>query len=200
VNVRPLSRRFYRRDPVEVARDAIGRVLVREVDGARLLGRIVEAEAYGGRRDPASHSFRGPTRRNASMFGPPGHAYVYISHGIHHCLNLTTGAGTAVLVRSLEPVEGVEEMARRRRLEDPRLLCAGPGRLCQALGISLADDGRDLTRRDGLWLAGDPVGPGSVVATPRVGLSVATEVAWRFVEAGTRYASRAVRVSGRPRS
>jgi DNA-3-methyladenine glycosylase len=196
-----MPRRFYRRDPVEVARDAIGRVLVRDVDGARLVGRIVEAEAYGGRRDPASHSFRGPTSRNASMFGPPGHAYVYVSHGIHHCLNLTTGDGTAVLVRALEPLAGVEEMIRRRGTDDPRLLCAGPGRLCQALGITLGDDGHDVTRRDRLWLAaGEPLGSDAVVATTRVGLSVATDVSWRFVEVGTRFASRAVRVSEPPRS
>ena len=196
-----MPRRFYRRDPVEVARDVIGRVLIREMDGVRLLGRVVEAEAYGGRRDPASHAFRGPTPRNASMFGPPGHAYVYVSHGIHHCLNLTTGDGTAVLVRALEPLDGVDEMIRRRGRDDPRLLCAGPGRLCQALGITLRDDGRDLTRRDRLWLAaGEGPGSAAVMATPRVGLSVATDVSWRFVEAGTRFASRAVRVSGRPRS
>jgi len=198
VNLRPLPRRFYSRDCVEVARDVVGRVVVRELDGARLLGRIVEAEAYAP-TDPASHSFRGPTPRNTTMFGPPGHAYVYLSHGIHHCLNLTTGDAAAVLVRALEPLEGIDEMVRRRGLAEHRLLCAGPGRLCQALGIMLGEDGRDLTRRDGLWLAaGDPAG--AVVATPRVGLTVAASVPWRFVEERTRYASRAVRVSGPRRS
>jgi DNA-3-methyladenine glycosylase len=198
VSLRPLPRRFYRRDPVEVARDTIGRLLVREIDGARIVGRIVEAEAYA-RDDPASHAYRGRTRRNASMFGPPGHSYVYISHGIHHCLNLTTGDGAAVLVRALEPVEGLEEMARRRGLADVRLLCAGPGRLCQALGVTLGDDGRDLTRRDGLWLAAGASAKG-VLTTPRVGLTVATDVAWRFVEDGSRFASRSARLSGPPRS
>ena len=198
MNLRPLPRRFYSRDCVEVARDVVGRVVVRELDGARLLGRIVEAEAYAP-TDPASHSFRGPTPRNTTMFGPPGHAYVYLSHGIHHCLNLTTGDAAAVLVRALEPLEGIDEMVRRRGLAEHRLLCAGPGRLCQALGIMLGEDGRDLTRRDGLWLAaGDPAG--AVVATPRVGLTVAVDVPWRFVEERTRYASRAVRVSGPRRS
>ena len=198
MNLRPLPRRFYSRDCVEVARDVVGRVVVRELDGARLLGRIVEAEAYAP-TDPASHSFRGPTPRNTTMFGPPGHAYVYLSHGIHHCLNLTTGDAAAVLVRALEPLEGIDEMVRRRGLAEHRLLCAGPGRLCQALGIMLGEDGRDLTRRDGLWLAaGDPAE--AVVATPRVGLTVAVDVPWRFVEERTRYASRAVRVSGPRRS
>jgi DNA-3-methyladenine glycosylase len=141
-----LDRDFYARDSLEVARDLIGRMLIRTTGGRRLMGRIVEAEAYA-RDDPASHAFRGLTRRNASMFGPPGHAYVYRSHGIHHCLNVTTGDGSAVLLRALEPVRGLGEMARRRGLDDVRLLCAGPGRLCQALGVSLADDGGDLTIR-----------------------------------------------------
>lgn len=191
MNLRPLPRRFYIRDPADVARDLIGRLLVRDSRGVRLVGRIVEAEAYA-RGDPASHAYRGPTRRNASMFGPPGHAYVYISHGIHHCLNLTTGNGCAALLRALEPVEGSEEMARRRRLTEPRLLCAGPGRLCQALAISLADDGHDVTKRDGMWVAaGEPAR--IVRATPRVGINVATSVPWRFVEDGSPFASRRMR-------
>jgi DNA-3-methyladenine glycosylase len=175
-----------------VARDLIGRVLVRETSGVRMIGRIVEVEAYA-HDDPASHSFKGETRRNATMFGPPGYAYVYVSHGIHHCLNATTGNANAVLFRALEPLVGMEEMARRRGLEDERLLCAGPGRLCQALGITLADDGRDMTRREGMWLAaGEPAE--SIVVTGRIGLSVAAEVPWRFVEEGSRFASRPARV------
>lgn len=169
----------------------MGRLLVREAAGARMIGRIVEAEAYA-REDPASHSFGGETRRNATMFGPPGRAYVYVSHGIHHCMNVTTGAANAVLLRALQPVEGVEEMTRRRGLADERLLCAGPGRLCQALGITLADDGHDLTPREGMWLAaGEPAK--AVVATARVGISTAADVPWRFVEQGSRYASRPAR-------
>lgn len=186
---RALPRRFYDRGALAVAPDLIGRILIREEGGVRVAGRIVEAEAYQP-DDPASHAFRGPTRRNATMFGPPGYAYVYVSHGIHHCVNLTTGRGSAVLVRALEPIEGLDEMARRRAVTDLRLLCAGPGRLCQALGITLAEDGHDLTRKDGLWVAaGDPAG--SVRATPRIGISVATDAAWRFVEEGSRYLSRA---------
>lgn len=153
-----------------------------------MIGRIVEVEAYA-HDDPASHSFKGETRRNATMFGPPGHAYVYVSHGVHHCMNVTTGGANAVLFRALEPMEGVEEMARRRGLADERLLCGGPGRLCQALGITLDDDGTEVGRREGLWLAaGEPAK--EILATSRIGISAATDVPWRFVEAGSRYASR----------
>ena len=123
------------------------------------------------------------------MFGRPGHAYVYVSHGIHHCANVVARPPSAVLLRALEPMAGEEEMARRRGVADLRLLCAGPGRLCQALGITRAEDGHDLTRRGGLWMAtGDPAA--EVVVTPRIGLTVAVDVPWRFVEAGTRFASR----------
>jgi DNA-3-methyladenine glycosylase len=195
VNLRPLPRRFYARDPVEVARDLVGRLLVRESHGVATIGRIVEVEAYS-REDPASHSFKGQTRRNVTMFGPPGYAYVYVSHGIHHCMNVTTGGANAVLLRALEPVAGTEEMARRRGVADERLLCAGPGRLCQALGITLADDGGDITKRGGIWLAeGHPAE--ALVATARIGISVAAEVPWRFVEEGSRYASRPARITPR---
>jgi DNA-3-methyladenine glycosylase len=188
VNLRPLSRRFYARDAVLAAPDLLGRLLVRELDGRLVVGRIVETEAYRP-DDPASHSFRGPRRANATMFGPPGHSYVYISHGIHHCLNAVFRPPSAVLIRALEPVEDLDEMARRRGLADPRLLCAGPGRLCQALGITLAQDGHDLTAGRGLWIA-----PGQrsreAVITSRVGLTVAMDQPWRFVLPGTRFASR----------
>jgi len=163
-------------------------VLVRDLGGTRLAGRIVEVEAYRP-DDPASHSHRGPTPRNRSMFGPAGHAYVYLSHGIHHCMNVTAGLGAAVLLRALEPLDGVEEMAARRGVEDLRSLCAGPGRLCQALGITLVDDGADLTRGRGIWIA-EGRRAARVVRTPRIGISSARERPWRFVEAGTRFASR----------
>jgi DNA-3-methyladenine glycosylase len=191
VNLRPLPRRFYERDASQVARDLLGRLLVRDLDGIRMVGRIVEAEAYG-RDDPGSHAYRGLKRRNASMFGPAGRAYVYISHGIHHCLNVVCEAPTAVLLRAVEPLRGMDEMVRRRGLEDLRLLCAGPGRLCQALGITLAEDGTAMTRRDGLWLAaGNPVE--QVAVTPRIGMSDEVNRPWRFVERGSRFASRVAR-------
>lgn len=184
----PLPRRFFQRDVVAVAGELIGRLLVREVDGERLVGKVVEAEAYG-LDDPASHAYRGETHRNRSMFGPPGHAYVYRSHGIHCCLNAVTLPGSAVLLRAVEPLEGLDAMVRRRGLGDPRLLCAGPGRLCQAFGIDLDQDGTDLCEGGGLWLAGVEPAP-AVVATRRVGVSVAADRPWRFVEATSRFASR----------
>lgn len=188
MNLRPLSRRFFSRDSVAVAPALLGRLLVRDLDGSLLVSRIVETEAYRP-DDPASHAYRGPTRRNATMFGSPGHAYVYVSHGIHHCLNAVCRPPSAVLIRAAEPLEGLEEMARRRDVVDPRLLCAGPGRLCQALGITLREDGSDLTLGKGLWIApGRPAH--QPVVTRRVGLSVAIEQPWRFVLPGTTYASR----------
>jgi DNA-3-methyladenine glycosylase len=191
VNLHPLPRRFYERDASEVARDLLGRLLVRDVDGVRLIGRVVEAEAYG-RDDPGSHAYRGLKRRNASMFGPAGRAYVYISHGIHHCLNVVCLAPTAVLLRAIEPIAGLEQMAKRRGLDDPRLLCAGPGRLCQALGITLAEDGISVTRRERLWVAaGEPVEDAAV--TLRIGMSHEVNRPWRFVERGSRFASRVAR-------
>lgn len=191
MNLRPLPRRFYQRDASEVARDLLGRLLVRELDGARMVGRIVEAEAYG-RDDPGSHAYRGLRPRNASMFGPPGRTYVYISHGIHHCLNLVCQAPTAVLLRAVEPLVGLEEMAERRGLADPRLLCAGPGRLCQAFGITVAEDGTSVIRRQGLWVAaGEPVR--DVAVTLRIGMSDDVNRPWRYVERGSRFASRIAR-------
>jgi DNA-3-methyladenine glycosylase len=188
VDLRPLSRRFYARTALELARELIGRLLVRELNGRLLVGRVVEAEAYGP-NDPASHSFRGPTPRNASMFGSPGNAYVYVSHGIHNCLNAVAEPPTAVLLRALEPIEGLEEMRRRRRTERERLLCAGPGRLCEALGIGRNLDGHDLTLGEGLWIARGRRAR-DVVVTPRIGLNVAVDWPWRFVLAGSRFASR----------
>ena len=190
----PLPRAFFDRPALTLARALLGALVVSELGGARTVGRIVETEAYRS-DDPASHSFRGPRPSNATMFGPPGHAYVYRSHGIHRCMNAVARAGSAVLLRALEPVEGLGAMAARRGLDDERLLCAGPGRLCQALGIHLEDDGFDLTRGAGLWLA-EGIPPRRVARTPRIGISAALDKAWRFVDAETRFASRPVR-SGR---
>ncbi|HEX2032153.1 MAG TPA: DNA-3-methyladenine glycosylase [Actinomycetota bacterium] len=198
MNLRPLARRFYGRDAVTLARDLLGRLVVRELDGARLVGRVVEAEAYA-RDDPASHAYRGPTRRNASMFGPPGHAYVYVSHGIHHCLNVVARPGSAVLIRALEPLEGLDDMRRRRGVEAVTSLCSGPGRLCQALGITLADDGADLTDGERLWVApGRPAR--DALVTARIGITAAAEVPWRFVAPGTTFASRPPAIRRRRRA
>jgi DNA-3-methyladenine glycosylase len=161
------------------------------VDGVG--GRIVEVEAYDS-EDPAAHGFRGRTPRNASMFGPPGHAYVYRSYGIHWCLNLVCegeGSAAAVLLRALEPTHGLDAMRERRGLDDPRLLAAGPGRLCQALAVTREHDGLPLDAPPFELLA--PEAPSEVVAGTRIGISVAAELPWRYAEAGSRWLSRPVR-------
>lgn len=181
---------FYARPAAAVASDLIGcRLLVSGIGGL-----VVETEAYD-RSDPASHSFNGPTRRNASMFGPPGHAYVYRSYGLHWCLNLVCEPGSAVLLRALEPRYDPAAMALRRGLEYPRKLCAGPGRLCQALGITDAQDGVPLDRAPFHLAFGEP--DGSVVACGRIGLTRAVETPWRFLVAGSRFVSRPIPRPGR---
>jgi DNA-3-methyladenine glycosylase len=188
---------FFARSVHEVAPELIGATLL--VDGVG--GRIVEVEAYDS-EDPAAHGFRGRTPRNASMFGPPGHAYVYRSYGIHWCLNLVCEeeeSAAAVLIRALEPTQGLDTMRERRGLDDPRLLAAGPGRLCEALGVTREHDGLPLDAPPfELRAAGEPV---EVVAGTRIGISVAADRPWRYAEAGSRWLSRPVRssVSVRPR-
>jgi len=177
----------------EVAPELIGTTLL--VDG--IGGRIVEVEAYD-HEDPASHGYRGRTERNASMFGPPGRAYVYRSYGVHWCLNLVCeneGVASAVLVRALEPTHGLDEMSARRGLQDPRLFCSGPGRLCQALAVTREHDGLELDRPPFEIREGNRA---DVVAAPRVGITRAAELPWRYAEAGSRFLSR--RVAAAPRA
>jgi DNA-3-methyladenine glycosylase len=194
--LRPLRRSFYARPSPEVAPDLLGRLLVRRTADALLVARIVECEAYQ-EDDPASHSYRGLTGRTAVMFGPPGHLYVYFSYGMHYCMNVVTGTageGSAVLLRAAEPMEGLDVMSARRRLRDRRLLCAGPGRLTQAFGVTRADDGLDLTSGTDLFLAaGQPVGADRLGVSPRVGISVARERPWRFFDARSPFVSRGAR-------
>ena len=181
-----LGREFFARSVHELAPALIGCTFLADGVG----GRIVEVEAYDA-EDPASHGYRGETARNRSMFGPPGHAYVYRSYGIHWCLNLVcAGAGTAeaVLVRALEPTDGIDAMRERRRLEDVRLLCAGPGRLCQALGITQEADGLPLDRPPFSLLACDS--EVEVVTGPRIGITRAAGAPWRYGLAGSRFVSR----------
>jgi DNA-3-methyladenine glycosylase len=181
---RPLPRAFYDRGVLTVARAVLGRLLVHDGPGGRVSGRIVEAEAYRGADDPASHAWRGPTPRNAAMFGPPGHAYVYFTYGMHHCLNLVTGPrgrASAVLVRALEPVDGPALMRRRRGVAAEARLASGPGNVARALGLTRAHDGLDLTRGP-LWLSDLPPRRSGrrVARSGRVGIRVAAERPWRF--------------------
>jgi len=181
-----LSRAFFGRSVHEVAPDLIGAMLL--FDGVG--GRIVEVEAYH-HTDPAAHSFRGPTERNAVMFGPPGYAYVYRSYGIHWCLNFVcepAGSASAVLIRALEPTEGLKVMRRRRGMTDARLLCSGPGRLCQGLRITAAHNGLALDRPPFEILA--RTGKVDVVAGPRIGITKAVDKPWRFGEKGSRFLSK----------
>ncbi len=167
------------------------------VDGVG--GRIVETEAYD-RADPASHSFRGPTARNAAMFGPAAHAYVYRSYGVHWCLNLVCGQpgdGAAVLIRALEPTHGLAQMHARRGVQDERLLCAGPGRLAQALGIDASFDGLPLQAPPfELLPRPDGAPPPALLTGPRIGITRAADVPWRFGKAGSRYLSRTFPAAG----
>ena len=173
----------------EVAPDLIGVTLL--VDGVG--GRIVEVEAYD-QEDPASHGFRGETARNRAMFGPPGHAYVYRSYGIHWCLNLVCddpGRADAVLVRALEPTHGLDAMRARRGMEAERTLCSGPGKLCQALGVTREHDGRPLDEPPFELLARD--GRPEIATGRRIGITQAAELSWRYGLEGSPYLSRPLR-------
>jgi DNA-3-methyladenine glycosylase len=195
-----LPRAFYARDPRRVARELLGKVLVRRRGRKRLAGRIVEVEAYLGRGDAAAHAAAGLTARNRVLFGPPGHAYVYFIYGNHYCLNvscLPAGEAGCVLIRALEPVAGIEEMARARQSAGAggaarRRLTSGPGRLCEALGITRArDNGKDLaSRRSDLLLYDDGFRPRRVTLTGRIGIRKSAEMPLRYVIAGNAFVSR----------
>jgi DNA-3-methyladenine glycosylase len=181
-----IRRNFFARSVHTVAPDLIGAIFLFNGVG----GRIVEVEAYH-HTDPAAHSYGGRTERNAIMFGPPGFAYVYRSYGIHWCVNFVCepeGSASAVLIRAIEPLEGLEKMRRRRGLRDERLLCAGPGRVCQALGITRAHNGLpldaapfELRRRTGKV---------EIAVGPRIGLTKAVDQPWRYGLAGSRFLSK----------
>jgi DNA-3-methyladenine glycosylase len=190
----PLAREFYDRDPATVARELLGKRLLRRTGGAICGGRIVEAEAYLAQRDPACHASRGRNRKNATMFGPPGHAYVYIIHA-RFCLNAVTqpeGIPSAILIRAIEPVWGIEQMYARRGTERAVDLARGPARLCEALAIDRRLDGVDLTVPGELWIADDPqfsVGSPRIGRSPRIGVTSARRRLLRFYLAGSPFVS-----------
>ncbi len=189
----PLPRSFYLRPTLDVARDLLGRVLVRKTASHILAGRIVEVEAYLGAADPASHTYRGRTERNAAMFLPGGHLYVYFTYGMHFCANVVTeeeGIGHACLLRALEPLEGIPEMRKRRGVDGIRALASGPAKLCQAMGIDRRHNGIDLTRSEITLHAGTPVDRSAIAVTPRIGITRAKGHPYRFVVKGSTFASR----------
>ncbi|HZP24515.1 MAG TPA: DNA-3-methyladenine glycosylase [Terriglobales bacterium] len=197
-----LPREFFNRDAITVARELLGKLLIRREGRMLLAGRVVEDEAYLGENDPAAHAYAGRTPRNFVLFGPPAHAYVYFIYGNHYCLNVSCmpeGDGECVLFRALEPVFGAETMARARGIDlaqSPsisqwRMISSGPGRMSQAMGITRErDNNKDLaSRQSDLWLADDGFRPSAIVATPRIGITKAVERPLRFSIAGSPYVS-----------
>jgi DNA-3-methyladenine glycosylase len=188
----PLKRSFFARSVLEIAPELIGATLL--VDGVG--GIIVEVEAYH-HTEPAAHSYRGPTTRNMVMFGPPGFVYVYRSYGIHWCINFVCekeGSAAAVLIRALQPTHGIPAMRRRRGLHDERLLCSGPGKLCEALGISIAHNGLPLDAPP-IALYGR-MKEADVVTGVRIGITKAADLPWRFGSKGSKFLSKPFRTAG----
>ncbi|HKP94779.1 MAG TPA: DNA-3-methyladenine glycosylase [Fibrobacteria bacterium] len=200
---KPLPASFYARPTVEVARDLLGAVLAHRSPQGLAAGRIVETEAYLC-DDPACHAARGPTRRNQAMFGPPGRSYIYLIYGMYHCFNVVTsprGVGEAVLIRALEPVAGLDLMARRRGTDSPKALCSGPGKLVIALGIAGVPDGSDLRKGPLAILPAEsfprPAGDGAtsmipraVKVTTRIGITQAAHLPLRFYLEGNPFISK----------
>jgi DNA-3-methyladenine glycosylase len=194
----PLPQSFYDRDPRKVARDLLGKLLIRRDGGKRLIGRIVEVEAYLD-GDPAAHSFVGRTDRNAILWGPPGLSYVYFIYGNHFLFNVSCmpdGKAGGVLFRAVEPLEGLAEMALGRdcaleEVRDLRTLTSGPGRMAEAFGITRErDNGKDMTSsKSDLWISSDGFHPGKIAVTPRIGITKAAERPLRFIVVGNRFVS-----------
>ncbi len=195
----PIPRPFFARDVRRVARALLGKVLVRGAETPTLTARIVEVEAYLGVEDPAAHAAAGRTLRNSVIFGPPGHAYVYFIYGNHYCLNVSCepeGKAGCVLFRALEPLTGIEEMARARHVEittpkDLRQLTSGPGRLCEAFGITRTrDNDCDLTSdKSSLWIGDDGYRARNIATTPRIGITKAADMPLRYLLANNPFVS-----------
>lgn len=187
-----VERGFFERYTPKVARGLIGCRLVRTLSRERLSGTIVETEAYRGHRDPASHAYRGKTKRNEVMFGPAGHAYVYFTMGVHYCLNITTeqeGAAAAVLLRAIEPLEGAERMKRNRGTNNVTRLASGPGNLTRALGIDRELNGEDMITSPRLFVE-QGFSTGKIGISSRVGVSAGKSLRWRFYAEGNPFASK----------
>ena len=189
-----IPRGFYKRNTVDVAKAILGNILVRVIDGNLLSGIIVESEAYRSIDDPASHSHNGKTERNGVMFGEVGLAYVYITYGIHYCLNVVAKEDTfpagAVLIRAIEPIMGIEHMRKFRKIDDLYNLTNGPGKLTNALNVNKKHNGTDITRKGNMYiLEGVPINRSSIKATPRIGIRLAADKQWRFLITGNKFVS-----------
>jgi DNA-3-methyladenine glycosylase len=187
-----LPRSFYNRPTLKVAKELIGKYLVVNKNGKSLSGKIVETEAYIGPDDPASHAYKGMTKRNKIMFGNPGYAYVYFTYGMYHCLNFVTekkGYPAAVLIRALEPIDGIEVMTRRRKKKKIEDLTSGPGKLCQAMGIDRSLCGADLCGKT-IYVEDRGEKTGAIVSTNRIGIDQGKDKKWRFYIKNSRFVSR----------
>jgi DNA-3-methyladenine glycosylase len=187
-----LDRKFYNRSTLKIAQELLGKYLVIEKDGNYVSGKIVETEAYIGPDDPASHAYRGLTPRNRIMFGDPGYAYVYLTYGMHHCLNFVTerkGFPAAVLIRALEPMDGIEILRKRRKAKDLINLTDGPAKLCQALGIDRTLNGVDLCS-DIFYVEDRGNKPTKIVSTSRIGIKEGKDKKWRFYIENNEFVSR----------
>lgn len=188
MRLRKLPRNFYLRPTLTVARDLLGKYFMRKIGRTSLIGKIVEVEAYLGSRDPASHAFRGRTKRNEVMFWEGGHLYVYFTYGMHFCANVVTeraGIGHAVLLRTVEPLEGIEIMRRNRRRNttrppDDRHLTNGPAKLCEAFGIARGENGTDLCGDSIYVCEGESIPRKKIASSPRIGIRAGQEKHWRF--------------------
>jgi len=193
--MKPLQRSFYERYTIDVAKDLLGKLLVRKLsDDSYVAGVIVEVEAYRGEDDPASHAYRGLTTRNKVMFGKPGVAYVYFTYGMYHCLNIVTepeGVPAAVLIRAVEPAFGIDIMMKFREVKDVRNLTNGPGKLTMAFNITRELNGVDMTKNDVLFVTNyDKYRDFEIESSPRIGIKVGLDKLWRFYIKGNPYVSK----------